>query len=338
MNHFASYGRAARAGSQRRFADDEFRRRLDEVRGRHNISDVVSKWTTLKPAGREWVGLCLNHSERSPSMRVNDTKGKVWCFACGYSADIFQVVQDQVGCSLMDAIEWVDGAALQVINPEDRIRARQQDEADRVRDIADARRFWSEAQPPRNTPAEVYLRDVRGITMALPDSIRFGMVPGWRDRETGEWSKPMPAVVCGVFDQSGVVVGIQRIFLRDGGRAKANMKRPKLTLGRIKGASLRLGPVQPTVIVCEGPEDGLTLAQEIHGASVWPTLGTGLMPHVEYPGEVTEIIIAGQNDGPGADAVAKAAEALLERGYAVRTMFPDPAFKDWNDQLRGVRL
>lgn len=325
------------ATAARRMPDADFRRLVEEVRLRRNISEVVGKFTTLRRAGRDKIGLCLNHSERTPSMRVSDTKGRVHCFGCGYHADIIQVVQDRLGLRFMDALRWIDDTALQIVDEADRIRAREEDDAERARDIADARAFWAASEDPRRTPAEVYLRDVRGITAPLPPSIRFGCVPVWRDQDTGQWSAALPAVLCAVYGRSGDVIGLQRIFLRDGGRAKARMRRPKLTLGRIRGGSLRLGRVRPSIIVCEGPEDGLSLAQELPECSVWPTLGTGLMPVVEYPPDVTEIVIAGQNDGPGASAVEKAAQALLEQGFAVRIMFPHQDFKDWNDQLRGVR-
>ena len=325
------------ASGARRMNDTDFRRLVEDTRTRHNISDVVGKWVKLRRSGREMEGLCLNHAERTPSMRVNDAKGKVYCFGCGYHADIIQIVQDQVGVGFMDALRWLGAENLPVVDEAERIRALAEDEAERARDIADARAFWDGGVDPRGTDAQVYLRDVREITTDLPPSIRFGRVPAWRDRDTGVWSAPLPAVLCAIYDRAGDVIGIQRIFLRDGGRAKARMKKPKKTLGRVRGGSLRLGPPQPTIIVCEGPEDGLSLAQELPGQSVWPTLGTGLMPVVEYPPDVTEIVIAGQNDAAGAAATEKAGQALLEQGFAVRTMFPDPAFKDWNDQLRGAR-
>jgi DNA primase len=143
-------------------------------------------------------------------------------------------------------------------------------------------------------------------------------------------------MVCAIFDQGGAVCGIQRVFLTPDGTAKAPMRKPKLTLGRIRGASLRLGPVQSSIIVCEGPEDGLSLLENLPGSSVWPCLGTGLMPAVEFPPEVKEITLAGQNDNAGRDAVERAGVALAERGYRVRTMFPDTRFNDFNDQHRGV--
>jgi DNA primase len=92
------------------------------------------------------------------------------------------------------------------------------------------------------------------------------------------------------------------------------------------------------MILCEGPEDGLTIAQEMPGRSVWVALGTAMMPELHIPEGVSSLVIAGQNDSPGRAAVQAAAEALAERGLSVRTMYPEPAFKDWNDMLRGVRL
>lgn len=319
-----------------RLPDHAFRAHVDDVRNRHPLSAVVSRYTKLKPVGREMGGLCPFHEERSASFRVSDAKGLYWCFGCQAKGDVFGFVQAKTEGSFLDAVKWLDGSDLPMADPAEMAKRRQEDEASRARDVADAVGLWNGAQAVEGTPAETYLREVRAITSPLPSSIRFGLVPAWRDDETGEWGRAFPALICAVFDRGGAVCGIQRVFLRPDGGGKARMKRPKKSLGRVRGASMRLGPVQPTIIVTEGPEDGLTLAQEIPGASVWPTLGTALMPAVEYPDEVTEIVIAGQNDPQGKVAVAAAAEALLAQGYAVRTMFPGERFKDWNDELRGV--
>jgi len=315
---------------------EAWRAHVDALKSQYKISEVVSKWTKLEKAGKELVGLCLNHNEHTPSMRVNDAKGTVWCFACEFTGDIFDVVQLMTGLSFREAVEWLDGAGLSAVDPQERRVAIEREEAQRKLDIETARRFWADGISPDGTPAEVYLRQARGITIPLPPSVRFGMVPAWRDRDTGEWSEPQPAVLFAVFDKAGEVCGIQRIFVRNGGLQKARMEKPKLSLGRIKGGSLRLGDPQRRVILCEGPEDGLSLMQGLPGAAVWPTLGTAMMPAVEFPNVVREIVIAGQNDDAGRVAVNKAAAALGDQGFLVSTMFPDPQFKDWNDQLRGI--
>ena len=83
---------------------------------------------------------------------------------------------------------------------------------------------------------------------------------------------------------------------------------------------------------------GLSLMQELPGASGWVALGTALMPEIEMPPEVRSVVIAGQNDAAGHVAVTRAAEALTLRGLSVRTMFPEPKYRDWNDELRGVAI
>jgi DNA primase len=326
-----------RAWPERNPADQAaFAATIQEALGRHDISAVVCRDVKLRRAGRGMKALCPFHSERTPSFYVYDGGANFHCYGCGANGDTIDYIVETRRISFTEALRWLGASDLPVTSPAERAERKKADDAARLQDIADARDFWSRCIRPEGTPAEVYARS-RGITMQLPASVRFGNLPPWRDQETMEWADPRPAMVCGVYDRGGEIAGIQRVYLRDGGLAKARMRKPKLTLGRIRGGSMRLGPVQPRVIVCEGPEDGLSLAQEIPGASVWPTLGTGLMPLVDYPDEVREIVVAGQNDDAGRNAAFAAAEALVARGYMVSTMFPASDYKDWNDELCGVR-
>lgn len=322
--------------TQHRLSDAEFSRMAEDARNRHNLSDIIGRHTELKRAGRELVGICLFHSEKSPSMRVNDAKGFYHCFGCGSHGDAIRFVMDYEGRSFMEALRWLGDADLPIVAPEDRIRAAAEDAAASARSVADAGELWERCVDPVGTPAQIYALS-RGITAPLPMSIRFGMVPAGKTK-AGEWRDDLPAMVGGCFNEGGDLVAIQRIFLRNGGRAKAQMQRPKLSLGRVRGSALRLGPVAAEIILCEGPEDGLTLMQELPGASVWVALGTGLMPFVEFPADVRSVVLAGDNNDAGRMAIAKAGEALALRGVATKTMFPDPAFSDFNDQLRGIRI
>ncbi|AHE57413.1 hypothetical protein NX02_29225 [Sphingomonas sanxanigenens DSM 19645 = NX02] len=295
-------------------------------------------------AGRELVGLCPFHKEKSPSFRVNDAKATYYCFGCGAFGDVIKFLVKKAGLSFMDALRDIEGGTYPEVDPVERARRAEEDAAEREAAIAEARRIWDGASPAAGSPAEVYARS-RGIIMPLPPSIRFTRVYAWIDRENGEVGPDLPALIGAVTDGAGEVIGLQRIFLAKGGRAKAGMKKPKKSLGRIRGGALRLDAtlvansdlILDEVIITEGPEDGLSLAQEMPDRRVWVALGTAMMPEVQFPPEVRSIVIAGQNDKAGHDAVKKAGEALVERGFAVRTMFPAPEFKDWNDQLRGIR-
>jgi DNA primase len=326
-----------RRNQRPRMSDADFRFMVDEVRHRHRLSDVIGSRTKLVKAGKEVVGLCPFHSERSASFRVNDAKGLYHCFGCAANGDAIRFIMAMDGLSFMDAVRVLAGSDLPVFDDAARVRAAEEDAADRAKAVADARYVWSRCVPVQGTPAEAYAR-FRGIASDLPDSIRFGVVPGWRDRETGEWGPIFPALVGACVDAGGELVAIQRIFIEPKGQGKARMKKPKKSLGRIKGAALRLGPPAEEVIVCEGPEDGLTLMQGLPGASVWVALGTALMATMEFPPEVRTVTLAGDNNEAGRDAVRRAAEALTLRGLHVKAMYPAPEFRDWNDELNGVRI
>lgn len=317
--------------------DAEFRRLVDEAKQKHNISDVMAKHANVTKVGKERKSLCPFHNEKSPSFQLNDAKGTFYCFGCGATGDIVRLVMRLQGIGFMDAMRWLGAADLPEVSAADRLRAAEEDAAERAQAIADARMMWDRCVDPVGTPAETYLRQCRGITMALPPAVRFGVVPTSRD-EQGIWKRPHPALVLSVVDGAGDVVGLQRVFLRPDGMAKAWGKKSKLSLGRPRGAAVRLqAGISGRVILTEGPEDGMSLAQELPDCTVWVALGTAMMPELRLPPSLTELTIAGQNDAAGRAAVEAARARFIEQGIAVRLMYPADGFKDWNDQLRGIR-
>lgn len=321
--------------------DAAFRLAVDEAKQRHNISDVVRRRVKVTRAGREYRSLCLFHAEKSPSMQLNDAKGTFHCFGCGASGDIVSLVMHAEALGFAEAIRWLGGAGLPAVDPADRLRAAQEEAAERAAAIRRAQDVWGRAVLTDGTPAAAYARS-RGITMPLPPSFRFGMTPAWYDDDTGECGPNLPALLAGVaIEGEPFPVGLQRIFIKPDGSGKLTMPKPKRSLGRIKGGAVPVSVRNPAapheVIVTEGPEDALSLAQELPGREIWACLGTALMIEARYPPRIRSIVIAGQNDKPGRAAVEKATTGLEERGFAVRTMWPADGFKDWNDQLRGVR-
>lgn len=324
---------------------DAFRRAVDEARDRHNLSDVAGRYTALKKRGaRELVGLCPFHQERTPSFEVNDAKGQYYCHGCGCSGDAFRFLMHKDGLTFRQAFEALTGDAFPIVSEEERTRRKEADARLTAERIALARSIWERGEPPVGTPAEVYARS-RGINMALPRSSRFVMTPRWRDSETGEVGRDHPALVCALVDAPGRVVGVQCIFLQDGGRRKyervredGSKAKAKLTFGVIVGSAFRIGPPSDHIVICEGPEDGLTLRQQLPDTTVWVACGTALMSRVSLPSSIHRVTLAGDNGTAGRDAVDQATAAYLDAGIAVNAIFPDDGFKDWNDQLRGVRV
>ena len=326
-----------------RMPDAEFRAIVHKARERHLLSDIVGRHTVLKARGaREKVGLCCFHEERSPSMEINDDKGTYYCHGCGASGDAITFLTKREGMSFRQAVEVLSGDEFPVISEEERAHRKAEDAAKQAARLELARAIWSSAISPRGTPAEVYAR-VRGITMPLPRSVRFAMLPRWRNDETGECGRDHPAMVCAVQDATGSIAAVQCIFLQDGGRRKYSCLRPdgtpakaKLTFGMLVGGAFRLGPAAESVVICEGPEDGLTLAQILPGRSVWVSCGTAALSKIRFPDIVRTVFLAGDNNAAGRLAVAQAREIYSGQGLTIHEVFPDAPFKDWNDQLRGV--
>lgn len=328
-------GAIRQSGEGGRRDDAEFRRRIDDLKEHVLLSGVIARAVKLKRAGRELQGLCPFHQESTPSFFVNDAKGFAHCFGCGWHGDVIKFVIDREGCDFREAYGRLANDDLPTWTPSERAKALAEDRLEDLAKEQAARKFFAEAGPIAGTPGEVYLR-ARGIMISVPDHVRFGMVPSWQNKETGEWGRKRPAIICGAQDGTGAVVGIQRIFFKNDD-ARLGAKDCKLSLGTIRGSALRLGPAEPTIIMAEGPEDGLSIMQEGPGFPVWVPFGTSMMPSVQLPPEVCKVIIAEQNNTAGRVAAAKAAIALSDLGLDVAAARPADQFDDWNDQLRGVR-
>lgn len=323
--------------------DAAFRRAVEQAKERKGLSDIIGRHTNLKRRGRELVGLCPFHSEKTPSFEVNDAKGFYHCHGCGAGGDHFRFLRDKEGMTFREALEALTGDRFPDVPEEERARRKAEDEALTARRREVARGIWSRTVPIAGTPGEVYARS-RGITALLPATVRFVMTPRYINLETGETGRDHPAVACALQDAGGAVVGVQCIFLADGGRSKyhwikddGTAAKAKLTFGNIVGSALRLGPVQSEITLCEGPEDGWTLMQRFPGRSVWVACGTALMSRVVFPGEVSAVALGGDNGTAGRRAVGEATEAYFGQGLAVSDFFPATDFKDFNDELRGIR-
>ena len=57
--------------------------KLSEIRNTANIVDIISERVVLKNTGKDHVGLCPFHSEKTPSFTVSPVKQIFHCFGCG---------------------------------------------------------------------------------------------------------------------------------------------------------------------------------------------------------------------------------------------------------------
>ncbi|BCW88665.1 DNA primase [Alphaproteobacteria bacterium SO-S41] len=84
---------------------------LDELKARVRVADVVGRRVKLVRKGREFMGLCPFHSEKSPSFSVNEQKGFYHCFGCGAHGDAIKFVCETEGLNFREAVERLAGEA-----------------------------------------------------------------------------------------------------------------------------------------------------------------------------------------------------------------------------------
>lgn len=78
---------------------------LKQVRSENDIVDVISEYVQLNRQGKNYVGLCPFHEEKTPSFSVNQTKQLFHCFGCGQGGSIFQFIMEIESLSFVEAVK-----------------------------------------------------------------------------------------------------------------------------------------------------------------------------------------------------------------------------------------
>jgi DNA primase len=67
---------------------------IEAVRDRVDIVDIVSEQVVLKKQGKDYVGLCPFHDDKSPSFSVSPGKQFYYCFSCGAGGNAFKFLME----------------------------------------------------------------------------------------------------------------------------------------------------------------------------------------------------------------------------------------------------
>ncbi|MBO0419053.1 DNA primase [Vagococcus fluvialis] len=80
---------------------------IEMVRQQTDIVDVVGQYVQLKKSGKNYLGLCPFHNEKSPSFSVAEDKQIFHCFGCGKGGNVFSFIQEIEGLSFPESVEKV---------------------------------------------------------------------------------------------------------------------------------------------------------------------------------------------------------------------------------------
>ncbi len=84
---------------------------IERIRSTVSIVDVISQHVQLRRTGRNWVGLCPFHGEKTPSFNVREETGRYKCFGCDASGDVFTFVQQIQHTDFVGAVETLASQA-----------------------------------------------------------------------------------------------------------------------------------------------------------------------------------------------------------------------------------
>ena len=200
------------------------REKIDDVRDRTNIVDIVRRYVELKRAGTgSWKGLCPFHAEKTPSFNVHEQRQYFHCFGCGEKGDVFSFLVKIEQRSFMEVLRdlasqaGVDLPEVKQSPAERQAAAEAESERERMLRVMDAATSFFEAQlaAPVGGAARAYL-DKRGVSSGLRASFRLGYaLPAWDALQKHLASLHIPSSVA---EQLGLVGANERgryDFFRD---------------------------------------------------------------------------------------------------------------------------
>lgn len=81
--------------------------KIEEIKSRVDIVELASEYLTLKKAGRNYLGLCPFHQEKTPSFTVNREKQIFYCFGCGEGGNVITLLMKIANKSFPEAIKYL---------------------------------------------------------------------------------------------------------------------------------------------------------------------------------------------------------------------------------------
>mgnify|MGYP001127872359 CR=1 FL=1 len=80
---------------------------VDELKTRADIYSIVSSYVSLKRTGKNFVGLCPFHKEKTPSFTVDPIKQFYHCFGCGEGGDVISFIMKIENMQFLEAVEFL---------------------------------------------------------------------------------------------------------------------------------------------------------------------------------------------------------------------------------------
>lgn len=320
---------------------------IDEIRNNNDIVDIISQYVTLKKRGRNFIGLCPFHKEKTPSFCVSPDKQIFYCFGCNTGGDVIKFISKIENISFKESIEFLAekaGIVLPKLGNEDSKKQALREKVYEINEVV-AEFYHNKLYEPIAKPAQEYVKK-RKLDNRTLKNFKIGYSPngnvvykilkekGYSEEEilASNLVKKMNNGYVDLFRNRLMfpICDIRNRVIAFGGRVLDNSL-PKYinspdTIVYNKGRNLyglnvaRKSDLQKIVIV-EGYMDTISLHQR-GIPNVVASLGTAL---TEAQGRLLrkyseKVIISYDSDGAGQAATLRGLEILNSLGCDVRIL------------------
>ena len=328
---------------------------INEIKYRNDIETAVSQYVNLKRRGKNLVGLCPFHSEKTPSFTVYPENGSFYCFGCGVGGDVFTFTGLIENLDYMESIKLLaerSGISLPQDGYDDSMQRLKKKIYDINRDTA--RFFHSFLMSPGGKWALDYLTG-RGLTVKTIKHFGLGAAPDSWDalihhlKEKGYTESDMLAAnVIGKSNRGGIydrfrkrvmfpIINIRGNIVAFSGRAMPGEDKqggkyvntsdtPVYKKSEnLFGINFAKSVCSERVILVEGNMDVISLHQAGFENTVAP-LGTAFTTEQAnlLSRYTKEIVLMLDADAAGQKAVRRASGLLENTGLSVRVVvIPD---------------
>ncbi len=333
---------------------------LDELVARCDIADVVSGYVPLTPKGRNLWGLCPFHSEKTPSFSVSPEKQIYHCFGCGKGGGVINFIMEMENLPFPEAVRMLAARAGMTVPEDGADQGRRKRERLLEANRAAARFFNDTLGTPEGAAGAEYFSK-RGLSKGIITRFGLGAAPDrWdallhalgkqgfskqelldaglavKNRNGTIYDRFRNRVIFPIIDARGGVIGFGGRVLDDSQPKYLNTPDTPLFNKRRNLFALNLARKSKLgfLILTEGYMDAVSLHQAGFDNAV-AMLGTGCTEeHAQLLSRYTgEVLISGDTDGPGLEAVQRAIRVLEKTGLSVRILRL-PGAKDPDEFLR----
>ncbi|MDS1029476.1 DNA primase [Bacillota bacterium LX-D] len=338
---------------------------IEQIRSATDIVHLISEYVLLKEKGKNFLGLCPFHQEKTPSFTVSPDKQIFHCFGCGAGGDVFSFIMQYEHLEFPEAVEFLaKKAGIEVQEENNSKLPKNNSKLQRLFDLhVLAAKFYAHLlSTDYGKEAKAYLTE-RGLDQEILQKFMLGYAPdSWngflkllqsrgytpaeavqaglvtpREKSNGYYDRFRSRIMYPIFDLRGRIIGFGGRVFKGGEPKYLNSPETKIFQKKFNlyGLKAALPAIRQTgkAILMEGYMDVIT-AHQYGFTNAVASLGTAFSREqaqllARY---AQEIIISYDSDQAGQQATLRSIE-ILEGIEAKIKVLEIPAGKDPDEYL-----